>query len=184
MCALSPHTHKLIIKPSRDWHHHEEMDCHNFMLNCQFLPLSVFSGIKEEDVVYKQGVPILPTVSTHHMAPACADLWGLRLVPHLTAPHESNNVSLKSKLLSAWLCAQVCPSVCMPKRQSKNYYESTGCNNIKSYSDSAYCNLCILTYTFCLRQKGFHYFSYALSLTFLHIYLFFQLVFQNSWVQN
>lgn len=117
MCALTlPHTHtqkhtptrNKTVCPSQSWHHHGEMDCHDFMVNCQFLPLSVFSGIKEEDVVYKRGVPILPTVSTHHMASACADLWGLRLVPRLTAPHESNNVSLKPKLQSVHKCVHAC----------------------------------------------------------------------------
>lgn len=56
--------------------------------------LSLCSGIKE---CISWESPLLPTVSTYHMASACADRRGLRLVPHLSAPHGSDNVSLKLK---------------------------------------------------------------------------------------
>lgn len=49
----------------------------------------------------------------------------LRLVPQFTTPHGNNNVSWEAKPRRVWQCAHVCPCVCMPKRQCKNYPECT-----------------------------------------------------------
>lgn len=56
--------------------------------------LFLCSGIK--DCISWES-PLLPAVSTHHMASACADHRGLWLVPYLSAPHGTDNVSLKLK---------------------------------------------------------------------------------------
>lgn len=56
--------------------------------------LSLYSGIK--DCISWES-PLRPAVSTYHMASACADHRGLWLVPYLSAPHGTDNVSLKLK---------------------------------------------------------------------------------------
>lgn len=100
------------------------MGCHDFTVNCQSLPsfcLS-FSGTREGgglSVRAGASPPLLTAASTHHMAAACADLRGLRLVPRLTAPQGSDNVSSKPKLQSVWLGAQACTGWCLPKKAMK-----------------------------------------------------------------
>lgn len=45
------------------------------------------TGMRERVYSISQGSPpLLPTVCKYHMAATCADLWGLWLVPRLTAP--------------------------------------------------------------------------------------------------
>lgn len=53
-----------------------------------------------------QTPPLFPMVCRFHMAVACADIGGLRLVPPLTASLVRDNVSWKSKLQIICLGAQ------------------------------------------------------------------------------
>lgn len=87
-------THSRTLYQTERWHHHGHDWLSWFHGELLFPFLSLCSGIKE----YKRWEsPLLPTVSAYHMASACAGLRGLRLVPRLSAPHGSDNVSLKLK---------------------------------------------------------------------------------------
>lgn len=123
MCALTlSHIHARTNTPlnktvSQIWHHHGEMDCHDFMVNCQILPLSVFPGMKREDVVLKGGVSVLPAVSTYHMAWACADLWGSAIGPSIHhSPWEQQRELGSQTTESMAVCP--CVSMCMHAKKA------------------------------------------------------------------
>lgn len=125
MCALTlshiharTNTHQPFTKPcALIWHHHGEMDCHDFMVNCQILPLSVFPGMKREDVVLKGGVSVLPAVSTYHMAWACADHWGSAIGPSIHhSPWEQQRELGSQTTESMAVCP--CVSMCMHAKKA------------------------------------------------------------------
>lgn len=101
------------------------MNCHDFMVNSQFLPLSVFSGIRKGGcTLYKRGVPSL-TPHSLHISHGCS-LCGPRRSVIGPSPHSSPWEWQREELeTQATECVAVCPSVSMCVCQKGNVHITT-----------------------------------------------------------